>query len=315
MESSLRASYRGRFAPSPTGPLHFGSLIAALGSWLDARSRQGQWLVRMEDVDGPRTIPGADSAILRALDRYGLHWDGCVMYQSMRSDLYADALEQLTRDGRVFPCACTRREIADSALIPSAPGQEVVYPGTCRNELTAGRQPRAWRMRAGEAHIGFTDRVQGAQMQLLAREVGDFVIKRADGPYAYQLAVVVDDAAQGITHVVRGADLLRSTARQMLLQRELGLASPDWAHLPVAVGLAGEKLSKQTLAPALSDRDIVATLHAALAFLGHAPPGDMAGATGLELLEWALQAWNMAQVPRVLQQSAPLCPAAAAGLS
>jgi glutamyl-Q tRNA(Asp) synthetase len=315
MERPPQARYRGRFAPSPTGPLHFGSLVAALGSWLDARSHHGQWLVRMEDVDGPRTIAGADSAILHTLERYGLHWDGNVVYQSARDDRYAAALAQLLGAGRVFPCACTRREIADSAMTPSAPGQELVYPGTCRDGLPAGKQARAWRMRVGQACIGFTDRVQGWQMQDLAHELGDFVVRRADGPYAYQLAVVVDDGEQGITHVVRGADLLQSTARQILLQRELGLPSPDWAHLPVAVGINGEKLSKQTLAPALSDGNISATLTAALGFLGHAPGNDMAGATGSELLEWALQAWDMARVPRVLQQASPSSHCVPAGLN
>lgn len=315
MECSPPASYRGRFAPSPTGPLHFGSLVAAVGSWLDARSRNGQWLVRMEDIDGPRTVPGADSAILHTLEHHGLHWDGSVVYQSARHDRYAAALEQLLRAGRVFPCACTRREIADSATTPSAAGQELVYPGTCRDGLAAGRQARAWRMRVGQTCIGFTDRVQGWQMQDLASEVGDFVVRRADGPYAYQLAVVVDDAEQGITHVVRGADLLQSTARQMLLQRELGWRSPDWAHLPVAVGPTGEKLSKQTLAPALSDADASTTLTAALGFLGHVPPADMAGAAGDELLEWALQAWDMARVPRMLQRPAPYGHCAPTGLS
>src|SRR6185369_15768237 len=205
--SASGGGLRGRFAPSPTGPLHFGSLVAAMGSWLDARARRGQWLLRMEDIDKPREAPGAAAAILRALEACGLEWDGAVMYQSRRTDVYAAVLDKLCADAHVYPCACSRREIAALAGSASSagPDAEPVYPGTCRHGLAPGRAPRAWRIRVGDARIDFVDRVQGPQSQDLATEAGDFVVKRADGPFAYQLAVVVDDAAQGITDVVRGA--------------------------------------------------------------------------------------------------------------
>lgn len=202
-----RKPYRGRFAPSPTGPLHFGSLIAAVGSYLDARANGGAWLVRIEDLDGPREAEGAADAILRTLEAYGFEWDEAVMRQSPRGPVYAAAVERLQRDGSVFPCACTRREIADSSLGGTS---EPVYPGTCRNGLS-GRTARAIRARVDEEPIAFDDRVQGRIEQNLAREVGDFVVRRTDGLYAYQLAVVVDDFEQGVTDIVRGADLLAST--------------------------------------------------------------------------------------------------------
>jgi glutamyl-Q tRNA(Asp) synthetase len=246
-------SYVGRFAPSPTGPLHAGSLVAALASWLDARAHGGRWLVRMEDVDGPRTVPGAAEAITDLLHAYGLVPDGEVMVQSTRGAAYARALERLQAGGHVYPCACTRREIADSVanLREHAYGRELVYPGTCRAGMPPGRSPRAWRVRVPDQTVAFDDACAGPQRQNLAREVGDFVVRRADGQWAYQLAVVVDDAEQGVTHVVRGADLLDSTARQMYLCRLLGYQVPRYLHVPVVMTSAGEKLSKQTRAPAL----------------------------------------------------------------
>ncbi|HSD41782.1 MAG TPA: tRNA glutamyl-Q(34) synthetase GluQRS, partial [Burkholderiales bacterium] len=213
--SSSQPRYRGRFAPSPSGPLHFGSLVAALGSYLDARMHAGEWLVRMEDLDPPREAPGAADEILRTLESLGLEWDGGVMRQSTRSDAYRSALAQLDKTGATYPCACTRAEISDSAV--GGTDGSLVYPGTCRNGLPAGRTRRATRVRVGEAVIDFEDAVRGPQRQPLADVVGDFVLLRADGLFAYQLAVVVDDAAQGITDVVRGADLLDSTPRQILL--------------------------------------------------------------------------------------------------
>ncbi|MDR2031166.1 MAG: tRNA glutamyl-Q(34) synthetase GluQRS, partial [Azoarcus sp.] len=236
----------GRFAPSPSGPLHFGSLVAALGSALEARRRSGRWLLRIEDIDTPRVVPGAAAAILATLERFGFEWDGEIMWQSRRIGAYTAALERLEAGGHVFPCACTRREMAeipDSALARDGARR---YPGTCRHGLPPGRALRVWRVKA-EGAIRFDDAIQGAQEEDLARDVGDYVIFRADGRFAYQLAVVVDDAAQGVTHVVRGADLLGSTGRQIQLQRLLGLRVPAYAHLPVATNAAGEKLSKQTL--------------------------------------------------------------------
>lgn len=297
----------GRFAPSPTGPLHFGSLVAALGSWLDARSRAGKWLVRIEDIDVPRTRPGAETAILKALESLGLWWDGEVIRQSTRTARYTAAFEQLRASGRLFPCACTRREIADSALTAGGAATPV-YPGTCRSGLAPGRRPRAWRFRVGHAVTGFDDAVQGNCLQNIGSEVGDFIVRRADGPFAYQLAVVVDDAEQGVTSVVRGADLLDSTPRQILLQQALGLPTPAYAHLPVAVNASGEKLSKQTLAPALAIADqgtLVSALWHALRFLGQEPPADHPAGSPSELLEWALQHWSLARVPKVRSLQAP----------
>ena len=292
----------GRFAPSPSGPLHFGSLVAAVGSFLDARHRGGRWLLRIEDVDSARTVPGAADAILATLTRYGLEWDGDIVWQSRRLDAYAAALERLQRAGHVFPCACTRREMADSALAPDGSRR---YPGTCREGLAPGRSARAWRVRTGPDPVCFEDAVQGLQQQDLASAVGDYVVLRADGVFAYQLAVVVDDAEAGVTHVVRGADLLDSTARQINLQRLLGLAQPVYAHLPVATNAAGEKLSKQTLAQAIDDHPPATALLAALAFLGQQPPLELARATLPRIWEWAHAHWQLAHVPRCRQAPAP----------
>ncbi len=218
-------TYRGRFAPSPTGPLHFGSLVSALASWLDARAHGGAWLVRIEDIDGPRTVPGAAEDILSTLERFGMRADEPPVWQSHRFARYQEALEQLQADGLVYACGCTRKEIADSLLHAHARNTTLAYPGTCRNGLN-GKPARAWRLRVPDgdaAVITFEDRWQGSQTQNLATEVGDFVLRRADDQWAYQLAVVVDDADAGITHVVRGADLMDSTARQIYLQRCLGV--------------------------------------------------------------------------------------------
>ncbi len=254
--------YSGRFAPSPTGPLHFGSLVAALASWLDARAAGGSWVVRMEDLDAPRTVAGAAEDILHTLQSLGLDGDGPVLFQSRRTAQYQNAIEVLQK--HTYWCGCTRREIADSSLGLAADGAQI-YPGTCRNGLPTGRAPRALRLRVPDEVIEFTDRVQGTQRQNLAREAGDFVLRRADGQFAYQLAVVVDDAAQGITDVVRGADLLDSTARQIYLQRLLGVPTPRYLHVPVALSASGEKLSKQTGAGPIDGKVDVGR---ALAFLG-----------------------------------------------
>ena len=253
-----------------------GSLIAALASWLDARAAGGRWLVRIEDLDRLRCVPGAAEEILRALERMGLVWDGEVLYQNRREDLYRAALDRL--GARTYWCGCTRREIADSSLGIAVDGAHI-YPGTCRERPPLQR--RALRIRANGGAICFDDRVQGRQCQVLQRDVGDFVLYRADGLFAYQLAVVVDDAAQGITDVVRGADLLDSTARQIFLQRLLGLPTPRYLHLPVAVNRAGEKLSKQTGAQAVEPS--MNSIAAALRFL-HQPPA--------ESLEQAVRNWR-----------------------
>ena len=275
--------YVGRFAPSPTGPLHFGSLVAALASWLDARAAEGRWLVRIEDLDVPRTQPGAADDILRTLDRLGLGWDGAVLYQSQRSASYQAALASLD----TYWCGCTRREIADSSLGRATDGAQI-YPGTCRTGLAAGKTPRALRLRTGSEEIAFTDRVQGPQRQVLEREIGDFVLLRADGQFAYQLAVVVDDAEQGVTDVVRGADLLDSTPRQIYLQRSLGYATPRYLHVPAAVNAAGDKLSKQTGARPVNTARKSEELRRALVLLGQPESEDLAQ---------ALKNWQPSLIP------------------
>lgn len=294
--------YRGRFAPSPTGPLHFGSLVAAVGSYLDARQHSGEWLVRMEDLDPPREVPGAADDILRTLERYGLHWDGEVIYQSSRHTEYQLVLEQLDTDGWLYGCACTRREIADTAL----PGQcGSIYPGTCRNGLPDGRKARALRVRVENTEISLDDVLQGSTRQHLGRDVGDFVVRRADKLAAYQLAVVIDDAAQQITHVVRGADLLESTPRQVYLQGLLGLSTPSYLHLPVATSSTGEKLSKQTGAQAVGAADPVTVLLDVLQFLQQDVPGSAGDVALEELLQWAVKRWDITRLHAVRTRSAP----------
>jgi len=296
-------SYRGRFAPSPTGSLHFGSLVAAVGSYLDAKYHQGTWLVRMEDLDTPRCVPGAADDILRTLDAFGLHSDETVIFQSKRTAAYEEALLKLQASGAAYPCCCTRKEIADSAMSGI---EGPVYPGTCRNAIPAGREGRAWRVRTNciplplygggdivdDGIVQFDDALQGHISQHLESEIGDFVVKRADGLFAYQLAVVVDDAFQGITHIVRGADLLDSTPRQIYLQRLLGLPVPQYLHLPVAVNESGEKLSKQTMAAPVDETHSVATLLRVLNFLRQRPPAELLQAKVETVLEWAIQNWD-----------------------
>ncbi len=354
--------YRGRFAPSPTGPLHFGSLVAAVGSYLDAKHHQGKWLVRIEDLDTPRTVKGAADDILRTLEAFGLYWDEAVLYQSQRTDAYEEALQELLAIDAIYPCACTRKEIADSAL-HGIEGQ--IYPGTCRNGIPAGREGRAWRVRTdhrllppcrGKVGMGveqwrsqvstpslalkellairlspqagkslvislqgggdisakglfglnnkeiiqFDDALQGRIIQHLENEIGDFVVKRADGLFAYQLAVVADDAFQSISHVVRGSDLLSSTPRQIYLQRLLGLTTPAYMHLPVAVNAQGEKLSKQTLASPVDVHNVSGTLWRALEFLCQEPPAELASYK-TEILDWAIAHWDKDKLKKVMQ--------------
>jgi glutamyl-Q tRNA(Asp) synthetase len=298
-------SYRGRFAPSPTGPLHFGSLVAAVGSYLDARTQGGEWLVRMEDVDMPRNVRGAADAILATLAAFGFEWDGPVLYQSSRFEAYAAALAQLERAGLAYGCACSRKEIADSATRPAVDGG-LAYPGACRDGLPPGKDARAWRLRVNDDEIAFADRVQGRVVQHLESDVGDFVLRRADGLFAYQLAVTVDDEFQAISNIVRGADLLNSTPRQIWLQRCLGFAMPIYAHLPVAANAAGEKLSKQTLARALANDQAASELVRALDFLGQAAPNELGRATVAEVWVWALEHWSFEAIPRTPAIIVPL---------
>ncbi|MEI2416625.1 tRNA glutamyl-Q(34) synthetase GluQRS [Orrella sp. JC864] len=284
-------SYVGRFAPSPSGPLHEGSLVAALASYLDARAHHGRWLLRIEDVDKPRAVPGADRCIMDQLRALGMHWDGPVIWQSQRDAAYETALQQLAEQGRVYPCGCTRREIADSALQRHGqlPEGERPYAGTCRNGLPPGRVPRAWRLRVPEGTERFDDRWLGPQEQDVSQAIGDFVLRRADGLWAYQLAVVVDDAAQGVTDVVRGQDLLGSTARQRVLARLLGVPAPRVMHVPLVYDERGLKLSKQNGAPALDLSRPLDTLQAAWRQLGlpALPARDLAAFWPQATAHWA----------------------------
>ena len=286
--------YRGRFAPSPTGPLHAGSLVAALASWLDARAHGGSWLVRMEDVDGPRCVPGTDQVILNQLAACGLVSDEPVVWQSRRGALYQVALDRLVTSGRAYPCACSRKDI-EGALHAQGLARErhhaPVYPGTCRPGRGGlqGQAPRAWRFHLGEdARVDWTDARLGPQTQDVAAAVGDFVLKRADGLWAYQLAVVVDDADQGITHVVRGEDLADNTARQILLQQALALPTPRYRHTPLVLTASGEKLSKQTGAAPLDLTDPLTALNRAAAVLELAPAkGSVPAALASWVTQWA----------------------------
>lgn len=287
--------YIGRFAPSPTGPLHFGSLIAAVASYCEAKTQHGKWLLRMEDLDKPREIKGAANTILRQLEAYGFEWNGEVIYQSQRNDRYALALELLKDNNLVYPCSCTRKEIADSSTAVGIEG--AIYPGICLKQALKANAAIAWRIKTPSMAITFQDLVQGNISQHLQRDVGDFILKRADGLFAYQLAVVVDDAAQGITHIVRGADLLNSTPRQIFLQQALNYATPLYAHIPVATNAAGEKLSKQTLAaPLLADKPNVSLFHA-LRFLGQNPPQSLQFESNSSLWQWTFAHWQLQKIP------------------
>ncbi len=299
--------YIGRFAPSPTGPLHFGSLVAAVASYCDAKYNQGKWLVRMEDVDKPRELVGAADDILRTLEAFGFEWDDAdvsssVVFQSQRSDIYEYYLDQLKRDGYIYACTCSRKEIADSATIAGIEG--AIYPKTCllkpalqvSNMQTNG--PAAYRAMVLDKNISFMDAIQGEVKQNLAIDIGDFILKRKDGLFAYQLAVVVDDALQGITHIVRGADLLNSTPRQIYLQQLLGFTTPHYAHVPVVVNAQGEKLSKQTFAKSVTPEIAPVLVFEALCFLGQNPPAETKNDTLSEVWDWAIANWRLKNIPR-----------------
>ncbi len=288
--------YIGRFAPSPTGPLHFGSLVAAVASYCDARKNNGQWLLRMEDLDKPRTVKGAADTILHQLESFGFEWDGPVLYQSERDSFYHDALAALKAKLLIYPCTCTRKEIHDSSIAFGIEG--VIYPGTCLQQPIKPNAPIAWRIKSDNVKISFHDAIQGQISQTLNTDIGDYILKRADGLFAYQLAVVVDDAAQGITHVVRGADLLDSTPRQIYLQRMLGYQSPMYAHIPVATNAAGEKLSKQTLAKAIIDECAAELIINVLEFLGQHPEKTLNNASLQDIWHWATHHWDIQKVPR-----------------
>lgn len=283
--SKTNTPYIGRFAPSPSGPLHFGSLVAALASYLDARACGGTWLVRMEDIDPPREPPGAADLILQALETYGLHWDRDVLLQSRRRVAYDDALATLRREQKLYPCTCTRKKLA---------GLNGVYPGYCRNvwQGAVPGEPHGLRLLCRDTTIHFQDRIQGEQSYNLAA-LGDFLLKRKDGLYAYQLAVCVDDAFQGVTHIVRGVDLLDSTPRQLYLQSQLSVAHPVYAHIPVITLGDGNKLSKQNHAPAIPLDNPRPTLMKALRALGLEPESGLQACTIADILDWGVQHWSL----------------------
>ena len=285
---STPSPYIGRFAPPPSGYLHFGSLIAALASYLDARAVGGRWLLRMEDLDPPREMPGAQSAILRALEAYGFQWDGEMVRQSDRIDVYNTVIERLRQDGHAYACTCSRKQLQAFAGL---------YPGFCRE---AGRDTydAAIRLRVPDRTYSFNDRVQGQYSQDLGREVGDFVIRRRDGLIAYQLAVVLDDAWQGITDVVRGADLLDSTPRQLFLQELLGLSRPRYLHVPLIIQPDGHKLGKRYRSPPLEPAEATPLLLRALRALGQTTPSELTDALPDEVLTWAIAHWDAERIPR-----------------
>jgi glutamyl-Q tRNA(Asp) synthetase len=311
MTAPFDQTYIGRFAPSPTGPLHFGSLVAALASYLDARAHSGRWLLRVEDLDPPREVPGATNAILKSLESHHLFWDGDLLFQSRRDEAYLETLQRLDADGLLYPCYCSRKDVA------AAGG---VYPGTCRqagkqSAMKSDSRPASLRLKTAdlpsaygqlEGPILFDDLFLGLQAQAAGEGTGDFVVRRKDGLFAYQLAVVVDDIAQGISHVIRGSDLLHATAAQIFLFRLLGSPEPRYGHIPVVTNEQGQKLSKQQGAQAIDDRQASANLLRALRFLGQATPDALAGASCAELLQWGIQHWDRAQIPRAPGLSAPL---------
>ena len=293
---SQPVAYRGRFAPSPTGPLHFGSLIAAVGSYLQARSQDGEWWLRIENIDPPREAEGAVDAILYGLEAHGLNWDGEAQYQQARQARYAEALEEIQRGERLYACTCSRQQIATAIGHTNGP---LIYPGTCRGNPKPQFGSHALRIDTRDSVIRYEDMIQGNQQVDLANECGDFVLRRADGLYSYQLAVALDDAEQGMTEVVRGSDLLDSTPRQIFVQQLLGFTAPQYAHLPVAIDPAtGHKLSKQTMAPALNNKQAVQNLWQALEFLGQQPPVVLRQSSVEEFWSWAIPQWQFNKIPR-----------------
>jgi|TARA_B110000967_G_scaffold206291_1_gene252670 glutamyl-Q tRNA(Asp) synthetase len=287
---SAESGYIGRFAPSPTGPLHFGSLLAALASYLDARANQGKWLMRVEDLDPLREPVGSADLILQQLQDLGMDWDDEVLYQSSRLDAYEEVLHKLQEDGLCYTCDCTRPQIREMGL---------VYNGSCRERAAPPEMPYAQRLKTDALEIGFIDQIQGHFAQQLEGEVGDFVIRRKDELFAYQLAVVVDDAFQNITHVVRGWDLLDSTPRQIYLQRVLKYQKMHYAHIPIIVDAKGQKLSKQAFAPSIKTDRASQTIFKALTFLGQAPPAELATERPKSQLEWAIDSWEVQGIAKV----------------
>ena len=299
MPNNKSTIYRGRFAPSPTGPVHFGTLVAAVGSYLQAKKNNGEWLIRMEDVDITRKIDGADIEILNTLEAFGFEWHGKIIYQSEQTDYYQQALERLISQSLVFPCSCSRKQLASA--------DSDIYPGTCRNRPLASKNGHALRLLAKNTTIEFTDVVMGKQSQNIAQQCGDFVIKRRDGLFAYQLAVVVDDALQNVTEIVRGSDLLDSTPRQIYLQQLLGYATPAYCHLPLAIDSAGNKISKSDDATKVEIKDREKLICSVLAFLAQKPPADLSASNINDIWSWAVKHWNIGQVPTKAHIQPVLC--------
>ncbi|MDD5037329.1 MAG: tRNA glutamyl-Q(34) synthetase GluQRS [Methylococcaceae bacterium] len=283
--------YRGRFAPSPTGPLHLGSLYTALAGFLQAKSLQGEWLLRIDDIDAPRVVPGSIDSILHTLDRFALHWDGPVAYQSRQHKSYHLALERLAAEGRLYACTCSRK-----SLTTLNPDRSTFYPGICRHARFDRRQPHALRLKVDETVIEYEDKLQGPYRQDLAREIGDFILLRRDGIVAYHLATVIDDARAGITEVFRGVDLQESTPRQIYLQHQLSLPTPEYLHIPVLVDHRGCKLSKQNGALAVDERNPGSTLFHLLNLLEQSPPDELCEAQPEEILAWAVPAWDASRL-------------------
>ena len=293
-------SHTGRFAPSPTGLLHFGSLLAATASYLEARSQQGRWLLRLEDLDKPRESKGASAAIIQTLKAYGFEWDGDILFQSQRLTAYQDALHQLKT--HTYRCTCSRKQLQEDA---QANNTNLIYTGRCLTKAIPEHQPAAIRLKVPSQKLKFHDAILGDYEQDLQQDIGDFVLRRADGIFAYQLAVVVDDAWQGITHIVRGADLLNNTPRQLYLQQLLGFNYPHYAHIPMATNAHGQKLSKQSYAPAIKPDDSIKQLVQALQFLGQNPPPSEYFSHLNTLWDWAIQHWQLNRVPKLISRPSP----------
>jgi len=283
--TNYKNNYIGRFAPSPTGPVHFGTLIAAVASYLQAKKNKGKWLIRMEDVDTTRKVSGADKDILNTLETFGFEWDGDVLYQSNQTQYYEQALSHLITKSSVFPCLCTRKQLAKT--------DDSIYPGTCRDHPLTEENKDALRVLTKNFVITFDDIVMNKQSQNIQTECGDFIIKRRDGLFAYQLAVVVDDALQGITEIVRGADLLDSTPRQIYLQQLLGYKTPDYCHLPLAIDTGGNKISKSEGAAKVDIKNRERLICNALIFLGQTPPTDLSDSSVGDIWQWATVNWDI----------------------
>ena len=299
--SSIQREIVGRFAPAPTGHLHVGSLIAAAGSWLIARSAGGRWLMRMDDLDTPRQVPGMADDILKTLEDFGLFWDGEIAWQSRNRDAYRQAFDELHRRNLVYPCGCSRKEIAQAASAPHPEDDCIPYPGICRAGMQEGVAIRSWRLRVRDDNICFDDLRRGRVCQNLAQSCGDFALRRGDGEFAYQLAVVVDDDLTGVDQVVRGDDLLPSTPRQIHIQKLLGLPQPMYCHLPLVSGPAGSKLSKRdnlvsSHLGSFRGREGVLLLEA-LRFLGQDPPLELTGASCGEILRWGVACFEVSRMP------------------